>query len=59
MNIHHFTKSDVYDYGLYEIDQILQEAEKKITDFPSMPSFIHNWNLETTNQLSMEQLNWN
>ena len=24
-----------------------------------MPSFIHNWNLETTNQLIMEQLNWN
>jgi len=59
MNIHHFTESDVYDYGLYEIDQILQEAGKKITDFPSMPSFIRNWNLETTNQLIIEQLNWN
>ena len=34
MNIHHFTESDVYDYGLYEIDQILQEAGKKSQIFP-------------------------
>ena len=59
INIYHFTESDIYDYSLYEIDQILQEAGKKITDFPSMPSFTQNWNLETTNQLIVEQLNWN
>ena len=59
MNIHHFPEDDVYDYGLYLLDHILQKAGKSITDFPSMPSFVHNWDRETTNQLIIEQLNWN
>ena len=29
MNILHFTENEVYDYGLYLLDQILQEAGKK------------------------------
>jgi len=58
MNIHHFTENEVYDYGLYLLDQILQEAGKKLTDFPSMPSFVRNWDMTTTNRLIVEQLNW-
>jgi len=52
-----FSESN-YNYGLYLLNQILEEAGKTLCDFPSMPHFIYNWDTTAQNCLIVEQLDW-
>lgn len=51
--------SVVEDYGLYLLNQLLQETGKSLTDFPPMPLPTRNWSEFTGNKLMWEhrQLN--
>jgi len=39
IGVTNFTEEKVYDYGLYLLNQIIEEAGKSLTDFPSMSHF--------------------
>lgn len=49
----------VYDYGLYLLNQILQDSGKSLADFPGMPKPEYDWMSITTNRLITEQLDFN
>jgi len=54
------SEADIFDYGLYLLDDPLQQSWKCLAnDFPSMPTAQHNWGKHTQNQLIAEQLNYN
>lgn len=46
------------DYGLYLIETLLTEFNKRLTDF-GLPSCIHNWGLRDTNPLLAAELSYN
>ena len=50
------TQEQVYDYGLYLIDQELQQHGKSLQIFPTMPRPQHNWGVQQGNLLINEQL---
>jgi hypothetical protein len=50
---------DVYDYGLYLIDNILRESGHTLSDWPSMPNIRHQWEQSSVNEMIAEQLNFN
>ncbi|XP_058202832.1 uncharacterized protein LOC131317291 [Rhododendron vialii] len=45
------TEAQVKDYGLYLLDELLQESSKNLLDFPPMPIPIGNWSVVFGNQL--------
>jgi len=52
--------TDVFNYGLWLIDQILAKTlQKSLKDFPHMPLPTHAWDDEDENPLIGEQLNYN
>lgn len=54
------TQEDAHDYGLYLLDQILQQSGQSLKgNFPSMPTSVGNWHGRTENQLILEQLDYN
>lgn len=53
------SENDVYDYGLYLLDRILQKSGRSLRDFDTMPRWTHNWAELADNNLIAEQLNYN
>lgn len=54
------TDEDVYDYGLYLIDKLLQESGKSLAvDWPTMPHSQRGWADRTFNPLISEHLSYN
>ena len=56
--MHQMTTS-MNDYGLYVIDNILQESGHTLTDWPSMMSLRQKWEQYSVNEMIAEQLNFN
>jgi hypothetical protein len=52
------TDNDVYDYGLFLLNTILQESGRSLPDF-EMPLPDRNWTMVGDNPLIAEQLNYN
>jgi hypothetical protein len=50
--------SDVYDYGLHLINNILQDSGHSLSDFASMPQSRLNWSDTLNNRLITQQLNF-
>ncbi|XP_057482346.1 uncharacterized protein LOC130769157 isoform X2 [Actinidia eriantha] len=48
-------EAQIEDYGLYLLNQLLQESGKCLTDFPPMPQPIRNWSMIVGNRLIWEQ----
>ena len=56
----HITEEEIYDYGLYLIDKLLQESGKSLAvDWPTMPHSLHNWGDHVFNPLIAEHLSYN
>ena len=49
------TQGQVFDYGLYLIDQILRAGHKALQDWPAMPLPQMDWNLAVGNRLIADQ----
>jgi hypothetical protein len=49
---------DLYDFGLYLIDNILQDSGHSLSLFPSMPQSLLNWSDTVNNRLISQQLNF-
>ncbi|CAG8807973.1 14076_t:CDS:2, partial [Cetraspora pellucida] len=52
------TEDQVYDYGLFLIDEILHNSNMSLAMCPSMPHWDRNWGLYHGNRLIAEQLAW-
>ena len=56
----HITEEEIYDYGLYLIDKLLQESGKSLAvDWPTMPHSLCNWGDHVFNPLIAEHLSYN
>jgi hypothetical protein len=55
----HPTEDDIYDYGLFLLDKVLNEQSRSLRDFPSMPTFQIDWDAQVDNPLIAEQLDYN
>lgn len=53
------SEDQIFDYGLYLINQMLHEAGTSLENFPPMPIPEGNWNLLFGNRLIAEQQNYN
>ncbi|KAH6885518.1 PIF1-like helicase-domain-containing protein [Coprinopsis sp. MPI-PUGE-AT-0042] len=49
-------EEQIYDYGLFLLEQILRNEGRSLSDWPSMPRPAHNWASEHENPLLAEQL---
>jgi hypothetical protein len=52
------TQTQIYDFGLYLIDNILHDSGHSLSDFPSMPQFHSNWSDTVNNRLISQQMNY-
>jgi hypothetical protein len=52
------TEEDIYDYGLYCVNQLLEHTNKSLRDYPPMPLFQRNWQEVVGNRLIAEQRNY-
>jgi hypothetical protein len=59
MGIETPSEEQIYDYGLFLINRILQDNGHTLANWPSMPKPTGNWQILTVNQLIAEQLNYN
>ena len=50
---------DIYDFGLFLIDQDLRQHGVSLSSFPSMPSIQKNWRDDRANPYIVEQLAYN
>ncbi|KAI8536933.1 hypothetical protein RHMOL_Rhmol10G0295100 [Rhododendron molle] len=48
------TAAQIEDYGLYLLDELLQESGKNLKDFPPMPLPIGNWSVVVGNRFILE-----
>lgn len=53
------TDEELQNYGLADIDIILQTHSKSLSHFPTMPEFDHESNDAHTNRLILDELNYN
>jgi hypothetical protein len=58
MGISSPSQESVYDYGLFLLDQILQDSGRLLEEWPSMPQSQEDWASLTVNPLIAEQLNY-
>ena len=58
LGITNASDDDVYDYGLYILDDILKESGHSLSDWPSMPHLQRHWEHHTVNKMIAEQLNY-
>ena len=56
--LHDPTQEQVFDYGLYLIDRLLQNANKSLRDWPTMPLPQEDWDALVGNRLIREQRNY-
>lgn len=52
------SEDQVYNYGLYLLNKILEESGKSLVDWASMPKSQHNWDERGANTLIAEQLDY-
>ena len=52
------SESDVYDYGLHLINDILHDSGHTLSDFPNMPLSHLNWSGTLHNHLISQQMNY-
>ena len=53
------TEDQIYDYGLYLIDKLMQQKGKHLKNMTSMPTSSMPWENEQENPYMTEQLNYN
>jgi hypothetical protein len=53
------TEDKVYDFGLYDIDNILHHSGRSLSQFPTMPQWSHDWENTLGNRLINEQTDYN
>ena len=53
------TYEDVWDYGLYLIDQLLLNSNKSLKDWPDMPQVQQNWAAAVGNHLIVRESDYN
>ena len=58
LGVNNASTHDVYDYGLYLINNILHESGHTLSDWPSMPSIRREWEQYSVNNMIAEQLNY-
>ena len=58
LGINNTSTNNIYDYGLYIIDNILQELGHSLSDWPCMPTLQHQWEQYSLNEMIAEQLNY-
>lgn len=58
LGVNNASTHDVYDYGLYLINNILHESGHTLSDWPSMPSIRREWEQYSMNNMIAEQLNY-
>lgn len=58
LGFQHPTEDDIYDFGLFLLDQLLRENGHSLTDFPTMPRHRGGWERVQINNLITEQLNY-
>lgn len=59
MGVQNPDPSDIQDYGLYLLNEILHESGSDLADWPAMPRPTHNWETVRSNPLIIEQLSFN
>ena len=52
------TQSDIYDFGLHLMDNILHDSGHALSDFPSMPLSQLDWSDTVHNRLISQQMNY-
>jgi hypothetical protein len=52
------SETEIYDYGLHIIDDILHDSGHALSDFPSMPQSTFNWHQIMSNRLISQQLHY-
>jgi hypothetical protein len=50
---------DIYDFGLFLIEDILQKSNKSLRDWPMLPLPQQDWQHAIGNRLIAEQRNYN
>ncbi|CAG8733602.1 6033_t:CDS:2 [Cetraspora pellucida] len=50
------TDEQIYDYGLFLINEILRSSNYSLAMCPSMPLWVHNWELSRRNRLIAKRL---
>jgi hypothetical protein len=58
LGVNNASENEVYDYGLYIIDNILHESGHSLSDWPSMPPLQRQWEQYSVNEMIAEQLNY-
>ena len=58
LGVSNTTENEIYDYGLYIIDNILHESGHSLSDWPSIPSLQWQWEQYSVNEKIAEQLNY-
>ncbi|CAG8505609.1 4841_t:CDS:2, partial [Cetraspora pellucida] len=58
-NIQNPTELQIFDLGLFLLNQILYNSNYSLNMFPLMPCWEHNWDHYQGNRLIYEHLNWN
>jgi hypothetical protein len=58
LGVNNTSNHDVYDYGLYIINNILRESGHSLSDWPSMPQLQRRWDQYSENEMIAEQLNY-
>ncbi|CAG8733100.1 19819_t:CDS:2, partial [Gigaspora rosea] len=53
------TEDQIYDFGLFLIDEILKDSNYSLAMCPPMPLWERNWGLYSGNRLIAKQLAWN
>ena len=52
------TQTEIHDYGLHLIDDILHDSGHALSDFPIMPQSQFNWSNTIYNRLISQQINY-
>jgi hypothetical protein len=54
----HPTEEDIYDFGLFLLDKILQQSRRTLEEFPPMPTPQEDWDAQVENHYIAEQLSY-
>ena len=59
LGVNNASKNEIYDYGLYIINNILHQSGHSLTDWACMPQLQQQWEQYDINEMIAEQLNYN
>ena len=54
----HLSQTEIHNFGLHLIDNILHDSGHALSDFPTMPQSQHNWSTTIHNRLILQQMNY-